>query len=88
MYGKQPFLLVLPLPPKLLENLIGGLTLSLSLFQTTLGKVELEKVETALVLFYICSRRLEDQIESLFMFHFSGTRQTRLLFFLAKSGTH
>lgn len=50
MNGKQLFLPVLPLPPKLLENLIGGLSLSLAVFQTPLGKVELEKVESALVL--------------------------------------
>ena len=87
MYGKQLFLPVIPLPPKLLENLIGGLSLSLALFQTTLGKVELEKVEPALVLFYL-QRKVEDQIEDLFMFHFNGTRQTPLLFSLATTETH
>lgn len=86
MYGKQLFLPVLSLPPKLLENLIGGLSVSLALFQTTFGKVELEKVETALVLFYL-QRKLEDQKEDLFMFHFNGTRQAPLLFSSAKSET-
>lgn len=75
---------VFPLPPKLLENLIGGLPLSLALFQTTLGKVKLEKAEPTLVLCYL-QRELEDQIEDLFMFHFNGTRQMPLLFSSAKS---
>lgn len=85
MYGKQLFLPVLPLPPELLVNLIGHL----SRFQTTLGKVDLEKVEPALVLFYL-QRKPEDQIEDLFMFHFNGTRQTPPppLFSVAKSETH
>lgn len=86
VYGKQLFLPGLPLPPKLLENPIGGLSLSLALFQTRLGKVELEKVEPALVLFYL-QRKLEEQIEDLFKFHFSGTRQSPLLFSPAKSET-
>lgn len=48
VYGKQLFLSVLPLLAKLLENVIGGLSLSPALFQTAL-----EKVEPALVLFYL-----------------------------------
>lgn len=48
MYAEQLFLPVLPLPPKLLENLI-----SFALFQSRLGKVDLEKVEPALVPFYL-----------------------------------
>lgn len=88
MYGKQLFLPVLPLPPELLVNLIGGLTLSIAPFQTTLGKVELEKVEPALVPFYLQRKPPEDQIEDLFMFYFNETRQTPLLFSVAKSETH
>lgn len=84
VYKKQLFLLVLLLPPELLENPIGGFSLPLALFQTMLGKVQLEEAEPALVLLN-SQGKLEDQIEDLFMLHFIWT--TTRLFFLAKCKT-
>ena len=48
MHRKQLFHPVLSLPLKLLENLIGGVSLS-PLFQIGDGKAELEKVVASLV---------------------------------------
>lgn len=48
--------------------------------------MEPEKVEPALVLSYL-QGKLEEQIEDLFEFHFSGTRQSPLLFSPAVSET-
>lgn len=63
-----------------------GLAHSLARSQTRPGKVEPEKVEPALVLSYL-QGKLEEQIEDLFEFHFSGTRQSPLLFSPAVSET-
>lgn len=52
----------------------SSLSFSFSLSKLRLGKWSLRKLSPHLCCFYL-QRKLEDQIEDLFMFHFNGTRQ-------------
>lgn len=76
MHRKQLFHPVLSLPLKLLEHLIGGV--SLFPFHISVGKAELEKVEPSLVA--LCWRSVS-HIEVLFRVHFSQGAQSDPLFF-------